>query len=209
MARRAASHDPDGIFRGTRRSSGPEGNLRNSGDSCRVPGLVFARPSGQQNSNRICSFRHAPTSLLPRRPQPADPGERRIRAAGAPQPVLRARWAEAPVLAPARPMPLHAPLRAWASASWAVGACPGRGLPAAPPGTRAGPGPRIRPLLCPLGVGLGRPRPEEPAATSPSPSLGLLRLHSRAAIYLARVVPVCFPRAASRSPGLNINQPEL
>lgn len=49
MASRAASHYPDDIFRGTRRSGGPEGNLRTSGDPFRVAALVFARPLGQQN----------------------------------------------------------------------------------------------------------------------------------------------------------------
>ena len=126
MARRAASHDPDGIFRGTRRSGGPEGNLRTSGDSSRVP-------PDSKTGIQPAAAAAPPPPRLPRRAQPAcrpgrasDPGG--PGAAACPQSPA----------GPKRPPALHAPLGAWAAASWAVGARPGRGLPAALPGTRAG-----------------------------------------------------------------------
>ncbi|XP_073747360.1 uncharacterized protein [Callorhinus ursinus] len=71
VARRAASHYPDDIFRRTRRSGSPEGNPRTSEDPFRVPALVFARPLGQHR-NLILSCSRAPTSLP--RPHPEAPG---------------------------------------------------------------------------------------------------------------------------------------
>lgn len=177
-------------------------------------GATYAPPGTPLGSRRWCL--HVPpdnsneilSAAVAERPPPAFPGAPSPRGPGpASEPGGRGCTARpprptGPKRQPALPPPPHAPLPAWAAASWAVAAWPGRGLPAAPPGTRAGPGPLTALRPCPLDVSLGSPRLEEPPATSPSPSLGLVRLHSPVALYLEWVVPACLPRAASRSPGV-------
>lgn len=197
MARLAASHYPDGIFRGTQRSGGPEGNLRTPLYSSRVSAMVFARPSGQQNRNLIRSCRRAPTSpLLSPQPQAS---------------IGAGCWSGTACLR----VPLGRSARPRARRPCTRRSRPGprrRGRSGLSPGTAS----RLRLRGQELGPGLRPPtpapaplpsqsRPREAQAggapvTSSSPSLGLLSLHSRAAIYLEWVVPACLPRPASRSP---------
>ncbi|XP_039109234.1 WAS/WASL-interacting protein family member 1-like [Hyaena hyaena] len=180
MASPAASHYPDGIFKGTGRSGSPDGNLRTSGNPFRVPSRVSARPLGHHHRNRILRCRRGPASL--RRPQAAAPG----RLASKP-----GRWG--------RTASPPAPSRAKRPPGVRAHVGPARAEPGPGGGVVGGRGPAgARPPGCARAAD-PRPPPAPPPLPS-SPSLGLRCLHSRAAIYLEWVIPACLPRAASRSP---------
>ncbi|XP_041613808.1 serine/arginine repetitive matrix protein 1-like [Vulpes lagopus] len=169
----AASHYPEDIFRGSRRSGGSEGNLRTSERgplSC--PRTVVCTSLGTTNPE-------SDPQLPPRAHLPLASPPRCSSLASKPR-----RWAAQtrPGVVPGRSARPRAPLaparasRARAAASWAV-AAPARALPlGCASRTPAGPGPRTRWLLRGLRGGLGRPRPEERPVPAPTPATSLLTL---------------------------------
>lgn len=214
MARRAASHYPDSIFGGTRRSGGPEGNPRTSEDPFRVSALVFARPLGRQPRNLILSCRRAPAHLPPASPARSSRLASQPGRWGSTEPPPRSFWGDAAALASALLSPPHAPLSAQAAASWAVAAQAEQGLLAAPRGRLPGTGPRTHWFLRSLRVGLGRPRPEERPPTTPRhipphPLSGFCAfLPERPYTLNGSSLPASL-ELPLEALGLNINQPEL
>lgn len=152
---------------------------------------------GQPNRNLICSCRRAPTS----RPRPSlQPGRARKPGRWGRREGPRARLGRS--TAPARP-PVAPARAALGLGGVFVGGRVRRGAASrlSLQGRVLGPGrgpARFRALSECASGGLGGGVHRR----CPFPSVDLLRLHSRAAIYLEWVILACFPRAASRSPGV-------
>lgn len=188
MARSAASHCPDRISRGTWRSGGPE--------------ATHAPPETPLGSQHWCG--HVPRTTKP------EPNLQLSPRAHLPPARKPGRWGrrEGPrarlgrSTAPARP-PVAPARAALGLGGVFVGGRVRRGAASrlSLQGRVLGPGrgpARFRALSECASGGLGGGVHRR----CPFPSVDLLRLHSRAAIYLEWVILACFPRAASRSPGV-------